>query len=251
MSSPRVKLLWTGGWDSTFRLLDLALVQQREVQPYYVVDTILRPSYEHEIETMRGLRERLPAALVAPTAFRNAANVPEDRKITENWRRLRSRSHLGSQYDWLARLAAAEGLHDLELAIHRDDRAHAFLEPHVERRGDAFALRPGADPDLSIFARFRFPLFEMTKLEMQAVAERDGFAELLERTWFCATPTSRGRPCGVCGPCRYAREEGLARRIPLSGHARYQRNRVKARIGRTAVGRPLVAFVRRRRQGAA
>src|SRR5688572_33020809 len=35
-----VALLWTGGWDSTFRLLMLLLVERRAVQSYYIVDRL-------------------------------------------------------------------------------------------------------------------------------------------------------------------------------------------------------------------
>jgi hypothetical protein len=34
-----VNLLWSGGWDSTFRLLELILVRRRPVKPYYVIDS--------------------------------------------------------------------------------------------------------------------------------------------------------------------------------------------------------------------
>ena len=48
VDSPR-RLLWTGGWDSTYRLLDLLLVQKQHVQPYYVEMPLERyfvlPSY--------------------------------------------------------------------------------------------------------------------------------------------------------------------------------------------------------------
>jgi hypothetical protein len=37
----------------------------------------------------------------------------------------------------------------------------------------------------------------------------------MDMTWFCHTPV-RGRPCGICAPCVYTIEEGLARRVPVS-----------------------------------
>ena len=47
-------LLWTGGWDSTFRLLSLLLREQREVQPYYILDSLhFRPAVPAEREAMR------------------------------------------------------------------------------------------------------------------------------------------------------------------------------------------------------
>lgn len=31
-------LLWTGGWDSTFRVLQLLLCSRDAVQPHYIID---------------------------------------------------------------------------------------------------------------------------------------------------------------------------------------------------------------------
>lgn len=33
-----IKMLWTGGWDSTFQLLQLLFVQKRRVAPFYLID---------------------------------------------------------------------------------------------------------------------------------------------------------------------------------------------------------------------
>src|SRR5699024_9593065 len=32
-------VLWTGGWDSTFRILDLVLSKKESVQPFYILDS--------------------------------------------------------------------------------------------------------------------------------------------------------------------------------------------------------------------
>lgn len=69
-------LLWTGGWDSTFRLLSLLLGEQREVQPYYIIDSLrYRPAVPAEREAMRLIRQRLLRC--HPDA---AVRLAEDRK---------------------------------------------------------------------------------------------------------------------------------------------------------------------------
>ena len=119
----------------------------------------------------------------------------------------------------------------------RDDRAAAFLEPHVvrdENAGDPYyRLRdnPAAD-DLRLFERFRFPVFDKTKRDMQRLAAERGFADILELTWFCHLPTADGRPCGTCKPCRYTIEEGLGRRSPLRGRLRFHRRRLTRQLKR-------------------
>lgn len=68
-----VHLLWTGGWDSTYRLLYL-LWEGKQVQPHYIIDTH-RPSSGHELRAMEAIRasinkdiERLPGTLL-PTVI--------------------------------------------------------------------------------------------------------------------------------------------------------------------------------------
>jgi hypothetical protein len=235
-------LLWTAGWDSTFRLLVALLVRRRPVQPYYLIDPD-RPSTPDELHAMQritqAVADRYPrgAALLRSPVIAKVTDLHPDPEITERFRRLRSRSHLGGQYDWLARFAKQQGLSDLELAIHRDDRAHAFLGPYVVRDecgGDpCYRLRDDpADPDLRLFERFRFPVFDMTKRAMQRAAREAGFDQVMELTWFCHVPTADGRPCGKCNPCRYTIEEGLGRRVPLHGRLRYHKRKLVQGIKR-------------------
>ncbi|HYD83353.1 MAG TPA: hypothetical protein VEA63_04860, partial [Opitutus sp.] len=51
-----VDLLWTGGWDSTYRLLDLVLRKSRTVAPHYVVDPD-RSGTIQELRAMRAIRQ--------------------------------------------------------------------------------------------------------------------------------------------------------------------------------------------------
>jgi hypothetical protein len=237
-----IRLLWTAGWDSTFRLLSAVLVHRTPVQPYYLTDPG-RPSTPNELAAMERIAAevaaRHPAAsgLLKKPVVSGVAAVPPDAEITGRFERLRARSHLGGQYDWLARFALQHGLTDLELAIHQDDKAAVFLQPHVVRDGDGpgagYRLRADPpDPDLRIFERFRFPVFDMTKRDMQRLARERGFAGVMELTWFCHLPTADGKPCGRCNPCRYTMEEGLGRRIPLEIKLRNRRRKLVENIKR-------------------
>jgi queuosine biosynthesis protein QueC len=235
-----IRLLWTAGWDSTFRLLEALLVRRKAVHPYYLVDPG-RPSTPNELRAMERIAAAVSAkypdtaGLLHKPVIANVGDLRPDPQITGRFERLRARSHLGGQYDWLARFAARQGLTDLELAIHQDDRAAAFLHPHVvkdEGDGDPF-YRLRDDPpedDLLIFEHFRFPVFDKTKRDMQRLAREQGFADLMELTWFCHIPTADGRPCGRCNPCRYTIDEGLARRVPL--RTRLRNHRVVERMKR-------------------
>lgn len=242
MPAATVRLLWTAGWDSTFRLLSALLVHRKAVQPYYLTDPA-RPSTDAERRAM----ERIAAALAArfpdaaahlrPPIISSVADLQPDAAITGPFERLRARSPLGGQYDWLARFAEQQGLTDLELAIHQDDRAAGFLGGAVvgePNDGDPYyRLRDDPpDPDLRLFERFRFPLFDTTKLAMQRAARAHGFADLMELTWFCHSPTAKGEPCGNCNPCRWTIDEGLGRRIPLPNRVQHYRRRITKQVKR-------------------
>ena len=60
-AGPCVNLLWTGGWDSTFRLLQLLLLHRVAVAPHYLEDPT-RASTQIELETMARIADQLRVA---------------------------------------------------------------------------------------------------------------------------------------------------------------------------------------------
>ena len=56
------RLLWTGGWDSPFRLSCLLLLQRRTVTPYYFLRE-KRPSTPIEIDTTAHIRQAFFAGM--------------------------------------------------------------------------------------------------------------------------------------------------------------------------------------------
>lgn len=224
-----VHLLWTGGWDSTYRLLDLLLIQRRPVQPYYMIDPDRR-STPIELATRRRIRnivgDRYPhtAALFLPSIIHDITELPVSARSQALLLGLRSRGWLGCQYTWLADFATHRGLTRLELSINAEDRPRQRLvgnaEPIADEPTSYRLVDQPTDPDLELFRRFRFPIFTITKREMQQRAAQGGFVDLMELTWFCHTP-KRGKPCGTCAPCRDIVGEGLGRRLPWS--ARFRR----------------------------
>ena len=237
--SETVNLLWTGGWDSTFRLLQLLLVFESRVQPYYLINQT-RPSANMEIKTMKTIEEQLFAKypktkeLLLPTQFKEVSDIKPGPELTKAFTNIRSHQFMGSQYKWLAGFCVETGLEEIELSIHKDDKAHAVLKPFVKwvhtksgKYCEVDKAFHGSD-EFKLFRFFKFPLFDLSKLDMQAVARNKGFEDLLNLTWFCHKPRA-GQPCGVCNPCIYTVQEGLVDRIPLSSRVRYHL-RVRPRI---------------------
>ena len=227
-----VKLLWTSGWDSTYRLLDLILIQKRKVQPYYFA--LERRSASIERQTMEQIKQRLfsiwPEAheLVLETIFVPMDDVPPDVEARAALSRLREAGgarRVGGQYYDFAAAARYLGLSDLELGIHAEEATPwlAELKSNVEEEGGVCRLIPRPEPkELELFRRFAFPLLTLSKKDMEARARLGGFANLMEMTWFCHTPDRKGRACGLCAPCRLTMAQGLGRRIPAVNRIRHR-----------------------------
>jgi hypothetical protein len=220
-------LLWTGGWDSTFRLLQLLLIQKNRVHPFYLIDADRR-STGIEIKTMRDIKRRLfeehpyTRELLFPTHYMEIADVEPDSEISDVFQAILKDKVMGGQYDWIARFCKQSGISDIELCIHRDDKAHLAIAPFVTEYqvGSSivhrFAETHITEREYLLFRYFIFPIFNLSKLQMAAIAEENNWTRLMDMTWFCHRPRAGRIPCGICNPCIYTIEEGLRRRIPVS-----------------------------------
>jgi 7-cyano-7-deazaguanine synthase in queuosine biosynthesis len=226
-NAPAVKLLWTGGWDSTFQLLRLLLEFQRPVVPFYLADDT-RASTRVEIDTMARIRERLALdyphtrELLSATQIFHVSDLQADADVESAFDQAVQRRFMGNQYAWLARFCRQQKIDDIELSIHLDDNAHAVLARMVvpTQSSDGYpSFRLSDDcrnsEEYQLFHYFSFPLFNTSKLEMARIASERGWNDIMHMTWFCHRPTRDQQPCGHCNPCLYTIQEGLGWRIPV------------------------------------
>lgn len=253
-----VNLLWTGGWDSSFRLLQLLLQHRRKVVPWYLVDET-RASARNELLAMQRIRERLlqeyphTRSLLEPLRRHDVAQIASDPAITAAHAALASERFLGNQYDWLARFCKQQGIERAELAAgYVGGRIHAalrsFVTPVRDDGYDSYRVGPEyrGTPQYLLFSAFSFPLFDLDKLGTARIAAENGWLDLLDLTCFCHKPRNDGAPCGCCNPCLYAVDEGFGWRIPRG-------NRIKGMFYRALVRpakAPAKAIMRRLRAGA-
>jgi hypothetical protein len=225
-----VNLLWTGGWDSTFRLLQLLLLHRIPVAPYYLEDPT-RASTPIELQTMARITDHLhehyphTRALLQPLQLASVGDVAGDQEIDAALKQIRERVFIGSQYAWLPAFCKQRGIVDMELGVHVDDKVQALLRAFALEYDHPLGFRTvRVDPrhagsaEFRLFRYFSFPLFHIDKVGIDRRADAEGWGALMDMTWFCHKP-ARGRPCGVCAPCVYTIEEGLARRVPPSRRA--------------------------------
>ena len=83
-----IHLFWTGGFDSTYRLLEIVLEKKLPVQPHYLIDSA-RLSTRIEINTIRKIKqilfEKYPFTqqLILPTLFMETADLQPNREIKQ------------------------------------------------------------------------------------------------------------------------------------------------------------------------
>ena len=218
-------MLWTGGWDSTFRLLQLLLQHRATVVPHYLTDST-RASTRTELRTMARIRAALAQAhphtraLLQPLRVAAVDDIAADPALLAALAAIRARLYIGDQYAWLPAYRLHQGLEAMELCVHVDDKVQALLQPLAQgfEHPAGFAstrvdpMHVGS-PEHALFGGFSFPLFDIDKRGMERAAAAAGWGALMEMTWFCHAPR-QGRPCGLCAPCIYTIEEGLGRRVP-------------------------------------
>lgn len=227
-----VDLLWTGGWDSTFRMIHLVIKQKRTVQPHYLIDAERRSTPE-ELLVRDKIRDllflRFPEAQdrLCPTKFFDITELPDMPVITKSYERLRQRVAIGTQYDWMARYCAMSGLKNVETCIHTGGMANKLLDPMAlltkSESDHYYALDShfqGTD-EYNVFGHYHFPLYDMHKVDMGKIAQDNGWLDLLDLTWFCQKPMPNHTPCGRCNPCCMVMKERMTRRLPLTSRILY------------------------------
>lgn len=234
-----VRLLWTSGWDSTFRLLQAVIEEERTVLPIYIISD--RASTPVEIKTMNEIKkltfQLFPKTVgrILDTVFYYIHDIKKYPEVTQKHRTLITQSHLGSQYEWLSRFAKQHGITDLELGIVKGGIVTTLLKDVVVRtedeHGEYYSLDPAIEDSnlLSLFKPFRFPIFDWTKLTMREHAVKTGTFEIMKITWFCHSPKN-GEPCGICNPCTSSIKQGMEFRFPKTALMRYRMEPVNSKV---------------------
>lgn len=212
--------LWTGGWDSTFRVIQL---YQKDViiKPIYVIDHN-RKSTKKEIETIELLTQKIKDRFkdskgdIQPPKYIKRRDIPSNLYLKIIYQLIKKKQHIGKQYYWLASLI--KQYPNLEQCFHKEDREQLInidelSEIKDETGSKNWIVNPKKIGFLrsQLFKNVRFPLCYISKLEMKSYAERHGFIDILNDTWFCHR--SVDKPCGKCAPCKQYVIDGFGYRI--------------------------------------
>ncbi len=229
-SEKYTKLLWTGGWDSTFQLLQVVLKYHSTVQPYYIIDPN-RKSMANELLAMRKIKLELFSSfpeskrLLLPIIFCKVDDIEIDVDIEKAFQNFRKEKHIGIQYLWLASYCKKNLISDMQLSIEKSNLPDSSLwdsnlegklvEKNINNQiVEVLDSSFKGTKEYGVFQYFTFPLIQTTKLDMLEIAREKSWFDILEQSWFCLFPTNNNKPCGICKPCTQTLAEGFAFRMP-------------------------------------
>jgi len=223
----KINLFWTGGWDSTFRLLWILLKEREIVQTFYIIDPN-RPSHKIEMKRMDQIRKliykRYPftKGQFLPTVSAKVSEIKDDVVIRKAFEEANKKHHLGSQYDWLARFCKQNNIANMELCVQKlgnpehNCRFSPFFEMDEISGELVYKKSRSSEPEYILFMRFEFPILHITKQDMLKTARQNGWLSIMKKTWFCHQPILGEIPCGKCDPCQQTMgERGMKKRFPL------------------------------------
>ena len=236
-----VTLLWSGGWDGTFRLLQLA-ENDIQIQPIYVIDAERR-SNDNEIEAMHKILKRIKEnklfkAKILDIVYYKVEWILEnckDSEISENFRYLREKYKIGAQYEWFSLLCKKLNIKMESAVVHQ---YHGKVEDAIIEEGilapiendfleGRFHVLPKDEIKTAyiVFENMILQVIKLSKEDEWHIAEEKGWMDIMELSWFCHSPIN-GKPCGLCGPCDDAMNTGMEWRMPKEAKKRYKHRKL-------------------------
>ena len=216
-----ISVFVTGGWDSTFMLCKLSR-QKLVINPIYVLNQ-KRESRDFELASINKIVRALSKhpgtkAKISPIKIINLEEIDVDPAIVAARRRLMRRVGVGIEY------SPPEG----------DTGETAILTRLTKLVPGTFGLvidKSSSDSDIDlVFGKMFFPIADITELEMQSWAEKNGYSDIMKLTWFCHSPID-DKPCGLCRPCEEKMGSNMDFLLPEEAKERYYRAKKLSFLG--------------------
>lgn len=226
-----IKVLWTGGWDSTFRIVELSR-QEVEIQPVYVIDPT-RKSSKKEEQSMKNIVEALKNKKETKAKFLeikkiDLKDIPQNEKITQAYKKINQETKLGIQHDWLARLG--EQMPGMEMGTEYAEPETSCIINSIQKfakmkfiNGIGIIDKENSTEEANlVLGWFKFPIIQKTELDMLKLIKEWHYEDVMKLIWFCHQPID-GKPCGMCHPCRVKIESNMEFLLPKKAIKRYKR----------------------------
>jgi 7-cyano-7-deazaguanine synthase in queuosine biosynthesis len=222
----KINLFWTGGLDSTCRVIELSR-KNVVLQPYYIKDST-RGSTKYELKAIKKIAKEILSHKdnkfqLLPLIVIEDKTIVKNDEIHKSWELLNKKYKLGQQYEYLANFAKNNNL-KLELGfekaindtISRVFKGEGELKTLDDNNYEALYVdtEKSSKELIDIFGNLliSLPIWGFTKLQEAEEIKALGFEKCIKMTWFCHFPIF-GRPCGVCNPCNGVIEYGMSYRL--------------------------------------
>ena len=245
-----VYLLWTSGWDSTYRMVELVRMGA-VIQPVYITG-MGRPSEQKELKAQKEIMDafaRKPGVVanILPVKYIDAADLPHDEAIADAYAKIMEKVALGIQYETLAQCAAvypgieigSEGGLAQNLRMTEAINLHGKL---MEKDGVYVLDKEHSDEvAAAAFGNFTFSIIDKTETEMLENIKAWGYEDVMKHIWFCHDPIN-DIPCGICRACEVKMQSGLGFLLPPVAQ---KRHRFKMRLWKVFGKRVALGLCRR------
>lgn len=224
-----INIFWTGGLDSTFRIVELCQCQCT-IQPYYIVINV-KKSVNYELKAIDRISnllrkdKRTKAELLDPIIV-DEKEIPRDTNTFDSWLRLMR----GASWQYYV-LAKYVNLYHIEMEMGFQFSPNGsvakvinekYLIPYPDPNYDVLMIdkSKASEDTLTVFGGFCFPksLYRKNKREEIDILNKEGYEKVVRYVWFCFHPTW-GYPCGHCFPCCSFEKEGV--KLPRIGKIVY------------------------------
>ena len=246
-----INVLWTGGWDSTFRVVELSR-QDVCIQAIYVKDPH-RKSSPYEKKAMEKITELIKKkestkAELLPIIEIDRESIPQNSDITDAYNRIYKKTKLGSQHEWLARLAVDYPGIEIGTEAGSVESSHILkaismfgrLEETEEKK--ALNKSKSTRDGILVLGNMSFPIIDKTEKEMQELIHQWGYEDVMQNIWFCHAPID-DKPCGICHPCQVKIASGMEFLLPEKSALRGKKYRALEKILGERIARKIFDFL--------
>lgn len=230
MREKTIAILWTSGWDSTYRMIQLSRMNVA-VQPVYITG-MGRKSEQNEIDAQTRILELLrnrkeTVAELRPVRYVDAATIPVDERITWAYDEIKKSIALGIQYETLAQYAALEP--GIEIGSEGGEAGNLRMTEAIIHCGGlkevdgSYFIDPEHATEVGklAFGNLSFPIIMIPESQMVRDIKAWGYEDVMEQVWFCHTPIN-GQPCGVCRACEVKMMNQMEWLLPPNARRRFR-----------------------------
>ncbi len=226
-----VRLLWTAGWDSTFRLVELSRMDVT-VQPTYMYgDGRKTADIERERQKiiLDLLRKRPETkADILPIEEVDINTLPKNQEISDAYHNIIKEYKLGSQYEWIGWYAVIHP--GCELCSEKPHpTGEGYMSSLIKATGGIvptndihnFRVESRSRDVNLLLGNLFFPIKDKMAIDIARIIKEWGYEDVMSHIWFCHNPI-KGEPCGLCRPCAEKMKNGMDFLLPKSAQQRYR-----------------------------